>query len=167
MFAELKLVRRAMVDTARVIVEEVTLSDIERNRLESRPSIVLTAFDRERLTKMLGDTLSTADIETAFFLRQEIERADIAADDVPLNSVVRIGCEVKFVDHAEARIQHARLVLPNDAPCSHRISVLSPTGTALIGLGPGQSIRWTEQDRERSLAVLEVSAMNCDQEAVR
>jgi len=167
MFAELKLVRRAMVDTARVIVEEVTLSDIERNRLESRPSIVLTAFDRERLTKMLGDTLSTADIETAFFLRQEIERADIAADDVPLNSVVRIGCEVKFVDHAEARIQHARLVLPNDAQCSHCISVLTPTGTALIGLGPGQSIRWTEQDRERSLAVLEVSAMNDDQEAVR
>jgi len=162
MFAELKLVRRAMVDTARVIVEEVTLSDIERNRLESRPSIVLTAFDRERLTKMLGDTLSTADIETAFFLRQEIERADIAADDVPLNSVVRIGCEVKFVDHAEARIQHARLVLPNDAQCSHYISVLSPTGTALIGLGPGQSIRWTEQGRERSLAVLEVSGMNDD-----
>ena len=64
------------------------MSDIERNRLESRPSIVLTAFDRERLTEMLGDTLSTADMEAAFFLRQEIERADIAADDVPLNSVV-------------------------------------------------------------------------------
>lgn len=138
------------------------MSDIERNRLESRPSIVLTAFDRERLTDMLGDTLSTADMEAAFFLRQEIERADIAADHVPLNSVVRLGCEVKFVNHAEARIQHARLVLPNDAQCSHCISVLSPTGTALIGLGPGQSIRWTEQGRERSLAVLEVSAMNDD-----
>lgn len=161
MFAELKPVRRAIVDTM-VVAEEVTVSDIERNRLESRPSIVLTAFDRERLTKMLGDTLSTADSETAFFLRQEIERADIASDDVPLNSVVRLGCEVKFVDHAEARIQHARLVLPNDAQCSHCISVLAPTGTALIGLGPGQSIRWTEQGRERSLAVLEVSALNDD-----
>ncbi|WOH67811.1 GreA/GreB family elongation factor [Bradyrhizobium sp. BWA-3-5] len=159
MFAELKPARRAIVDTM-VVVEEVTVSDIKRNRLESRPSIVLTAFDRERLTKKLGDTLSTADIETALFLRQEIERADIAADDVPLSSVVRIGCEVKFVDHAEARIQHARLVLPNAPQCSHCISVLTPTGTALIGLGPGQSIRWTEQGRERSLAVLEVSAMN-------
>jgi hypothetical protein len=85
-----------------VVLEEVTVSDIERNWLESRPSIVLTAFDRERLTEILGDALSTADMKTAFFLRQEIERADIAADDVPLNSVVRIDCEVKFVDHAEA-----------------------------------------------------------------
>lgn len=166
MFAQLGPVRLPIVD-AMFAVKEVTVSDIERNRLESRPSIVLTAFDRERLTEMLGDSLSTADMETACFLRQEVERADIAADDVPLNSVVRIGCKVKFVDHAEARIQRARLVLPNDAQCSHCISVMSPTGTALIGLGPGQSIRWTEQGRERSLAVLEVSATSGDCEAVR
>jgi hypothetical protein len=40
----------------------------------------------------------------------------------------------------------------------HCISVLSPIGTAVFGLGPGQSIRWTEQGRERRLAVLEVRA---------
>ena len=50
------------------------------------------------------------------------------------------------------------LVFPEEARCNHCISVLSPVGSALIGLGPGQSIRWTEQGRERSLAVLEVRA---------
>jgi hypothetical protein len=40
----------------------------------------------------------------------------------------------------------------------HCISVLSPIDTAVFGLGPGQSIRWTEQGRERRLAVLEVRA---------
>jgi regulator of nucleoside diphosphate kinase len=65
---------------------------------------------------------------------------------------------VKFVDHADARIRRAQLVFPEEAQCNHYISVLSPIGSALIGLGPGQSIRWTEQGRERSLAVLEVRA---------
>ena len=141
-----------------VVVEEVTVSDIERSRLDGRPSIVLTAFDRERLAEMLDGTLSTADMETVLFLRQEIERAEIAAEDVPLNSVVRLGCEVKFVDHAEARIQKAQLVLPEEAQRADCISVLSPIGSALIGLGPGQSIRWTDQGREHSLAVLEVGS---------
>jgi regulator of nucleoside diphosphate kinase len=65
---------------------------------------------------------------------------------------------VKFVDHADARIRRARLVFPEQAQCNHCISVLTPIGSALIGLGPGQSIHWTEQGRKRSLAVLEVRA---------
>ena len=134
------------------------MSNIERSHPDQRPPIVLTAMDRERLSALLGDALKTVDTETACFLREEIERADIAPDDVAPNSVVRLGCDVKFVDHADARIRQAQLVFPEEAQCSHCISVLSPIGSALIGLGPGQSIRWTEQGRERSLAVLEVRA---------
>jgi regulator of nucleoside diphosphate kinase len=134
------------------------MSNVERNHPEQRPSIVLTALDRERLFALLGDALTTVDMETACFLREEIERADIAPDDIAPNSVVRVGCSVKFVDHADARIRRVELVFPEEAQCNHCISVLSPIGSALIGLGPGQSIRWTEQGRERSLAVLEVRA---------
>jgi regulator of nucleoside diphosphate kinase len=134
------------------------VSNIERSNPEQRPPIVLTAMDRETLSALLGDSLKTMDTEVACFLREEIERADIAPDDVAPNSVVRLGCDVKFVDHADARIRHAQLVFPEEAKCNHCISVLSPIGSALIGLGPGQSIRWTEQGRERSLAVLEVRA---------
>ncbi|WP_418219787.1 GreA/GreB family elongation factor [Bradyrhizobium icense] len=63
---------------------------------------------------------------------------------------------MKFVDHADARIQQAQLVFPDEVLRRRCISVLSPIGSALIGLGPGQSIRWTEQGRKRRLAVLEV-----------
>ena len=139
------------------------MSNIERSHSEQRPSIVLTALDRERLSALLGDALTTVDMETACFLREEIDRADIAPDDVAPNSVVRLGCDVKFVDHADARIRRAQLVIPDEAQCNHCISVLSPIGSALIGLGPGQSIRWTEQGRERSLAVLEVRASRLNQ----
>jgi regulator of nucleoside diphosphate kinase len=136
----------------------VAMTNIERSHPEQRPPIVLTALDRERLFALLGDALTTVDKETVRFLREEIERADIAPDDVAPNSVVRLGCDVKFVDHADARIRRAQLVLPEGTQCNRCISVLSPIGSALIGLGPGQSIRWTEQGRERSLAVLEVRA---------
>jgi regulator of nucleoside diphosphate kinase len=134
------------------------VSNIERSHPEQRPPIVLTAMDRETLSALLGDSLKTMDTDVACFLHEEIERADIAPDDVAPNSVVRLGCDVKFVDHADARIRRAQLVFPEEAKCNHCISVLSPIGSALIGLGPGQSIRWTEQGRERSLAVLEVRA---------
>jgi regulator of nucleoside diphosphate kinase len=139
------------------------MSNIERSHPEQRPPIVLTALDRERLSALLGDALTTVDKETACFLREEINRADIAPDDVAPNSVVRLGCDVKFVDHADARIRRVQLVFPEKAECNHCISVLSPIGSALIGLGPGQSIRWTEQGRERSLAVLEVRVSGLDQ----
>ena len=65
------------------------MSNIERSRLEQRPPIVLTALDREKLFALLGDALMTVDKEAACFLREEIERADIAPDDVAPNSVVR------------------------------------------------------------------------------
>ena len=124
---------------------------------EGRPSIVLTEMDREILSRLLGDA-STTKMEIACLLREEIDRADIVPDSVALNSVVRLGCDVKFVEHANPHIRRARLVLPEEARSNHCISVLSSIGTALIGLGPGQVIRWTEQRGERSLAVLEVGA---------
>ena len=141
-----------------IVAKETTMNDFERNRVEQRPPIVLTASDRERLFALLGAAPAALNTEVACFLREEIERADVAPDDVAPNSVVRLDCDVKFVDHADARIQQAQLVVPGEARRSHCISVLSPIGSALIGLGPGQSIRWIEQGRERSLAVLEVGS---------
>ena len=94
------------------------MSDIERSRPEQRPPIVLTALDHEKLFALLGDALMSRQIRSS-----------------------ELGCDVKFVDHADARVRRARLVLPEQAQCNHCISVLSPIGSVLIGLGPGQSIR--------------------------
>lgn len=135
------------------------MSPLSQNRVAAqRPPILLTVSDRERLFALLGTAAVTASSEAAFFLREEIERADVVPDDVAPSAVVRLGCEVTFVDLSDARIRQAQIVLPEEALGSHSISVLSPIGTALIGLGPGQSIRWTDQGRERSLAVIEVGA---------
>ena len=137
--------------------KETAMSNFQGNRVERRPPILLTVSDRERLFALLDTAPATLNMEAACFLREEIERADIVPDNVSSNAVVRLGSDVRFVDLSDARMQQAQLVFPGEAQ-HHRISVLSPIGSALIGLGPGQSICWTEQGRERSLAVLEVRA---------
>ena len=54
--------------------------------------------------------------------------------------------------------RRVELVFPIDADISaNKVSVLTPIGTALIGLAAGQSIRFTTQDgREQTLTVLSV-----------
>jgi regulator of nucleoside diphosphate kinase len=134
------------------------MSRAEEIHSEQRPPIVLTRLDREQLFALLHNALTTADLCIARFLREEIERAEIVPDDVASNSAVRMGCHVKFIDHDDERIRCAKLVFPEESQNSHCISILSFIGSALIGLGPGQSIHWTEHRSERMLTVLEICA---------
>jgi regulator of nucleoside diphosphate kinase len=134
------------------------MSRAEEIHSEQRPPIVLTRLDREQLFALLHNALTTADRCIARFLREEIERAEIVPDHVASNSVVRMGCHVKFIDHDDERIRCAKLVFPEESQNSHCISILSSIGSALIGLGPGQSIHWTEHRSERRLTVLEICA---------
>ncbi len=122
-----------------------------------RPSIVLTPADRDKLLALIWELQSSARARNVEFLREEVERADVAPGDISPTSVVRMGSDVKFIDHGDERIHHAKLVFPEERREPRFISVLSPVGSALIGLGPGQTIRWIEQSGERSLSVLEVS----------
>jgi regulator of nucleoside diphosphate kinase len=142
-------------------------SDFNEMQSLQRPPIVLTTADRDRLVALLCAAETTSGSGSARFLREELERADIAPDDVAPASVVKMGSRVKFVDHADVRIHRATLVFPGEVEDSHRVSVLSSVGSALIGLGPGQSIQWTEQGGQRSLAVLEVSAGDASDHACK
>jgi regulator of nucleoside diphosphate kinase len=121
-----------------------------------RPPIVLTIRDREQVRRLLKDSASTLDPETAEFLREEIERADVAPETAK-GMMVGLGCKVKFIDHKEQQVAVSRLVHPDQANGTGCISVLSPIGGALIGLGPGQSIAWTSRGEQYELTVLEVS----------
>jgi regulator of nucleoside diphosphate kinase len=141
-----------MVNERQAIVESV-----DRGSPERRPPIVITTMDRERLLALLN-TASIKDSSAGSFLREELDRADIVSSNIASTSLVTMGCEVKFIDHESERIRHIRLVYPDEANNDRCTSVLSTIGSALIGLGPGQSIRWTEQERERRLTVLEVQA---------
>jgi regulator of nucleoside diphosphate kinase len=59
---------------------------------------------------------------------------------------------------AEGRTRRVTLVYPTEADiAAGRISVLTPIGTALIGLSQGQSVDWTARDgRRHRLTVVSV-----------
>jgi regulator of nucleoside diphosphate kinase len=71
-----------------------------------------------------------------------------------------MGCEVDFRDDMTGRVQTVTLVYPQEADISKgRISVLTPIGTALIGLPVGKSIDWATRTGEtKRLTVLKVCA---------
>jgi regulator of nucleoside diphosphate kinase len=58
----------------------------------------------------------------------------------------------------DGRERRVELVFPGEADIgAGKISILTPIGTALIGLSEGQSIAWTARDgSERHLTVLKV-----------
>src|SRR6185437_489891 len=63
--------------------------------------------------------------------------------------VVSMGCEVEFRDESTGRVQKLILVDPREADIEQRkISVLTPVGTALIGLRTGTSITWETRTGE-------------------
>ena len=128
-------------------------SDSNGSHAEQRPPIVLAAADRDALLELLR----TADSGGATFLREELERADIACGEVSTSAMMSIGSTVKFIDHKATSIKEVKLVLPYEANGIDLISVTGALGSALIGLGPGQTITWYEDQTERRTTVLETN----------
>jgi len=123
----------------------------------ARPRITLTAMDYEKLSG-LANAASHTMPEVAAELAEELERAHVLPKGRHAGSTVRMGCEVEFRDDVTGRVQTVTLVYPNEADIAKgRISVLTPIGTALIGLPVGKSIDWTTRNGEKKrLTVLSV-----------
>jgi regulator of nucleoside diphosphate kinase len=123
---------------------------------ETKPPITLSAKDYARLSQL---ALAAADRmpSVASVLAEELERAHVLADG-PSGHSIGMGSEVEFRDDTTGKVQTATLVYPSDADISlGRISVLTPVGTALIGLGAGDSITWeTRMGELRQLTVLRI-----------
>lgn len=120
------------------------------------PALLVGADDQQRLTTLALDALQRVP-DVAAELLAEMERAEVMTA-VP-SSVVQMGSRVTFVaDDGQER--SVVLVYPGQADIgAGRISILTPIGTALIGLSEGQSIAWTTRDgRRRRLTVQRVEA---------
>lgn len=119
-----------------------------------KPRIIVSESDFERLTG-LAETAMERIPEVAEELQAEMERAKVVpAGKIPAD-VVRMGSFVSFgSDSAQQR--RVQLVFPGEADIEQgRISILTPIGTALIGLAAGQSIAWTAHDGRRHTLTVE------------
>jgi len=123
----------------------------------TKPKIALLAEDYERLSLLARAAMSKMP-ELADGLAEELERAHVLPKGRQSKDIVSMGSAVEFRDNTTGKSRRVILVYPEQADISQgRISVLTPVGTALIGLSAGQSITWkTRLGESRQLTVIQI-----------
>jgi len=75
-------------------------------------------------------------------LIDELERAEIVESKNLPDNVVRMNSTVTFTMTSTNKTFARKLVYPSDTQESGTLSILTPVGSALIGLSAGQEIEW-------------------------
>jgi regulator of nucleoside diphosphate kinase len=125
------------------------------------PNIVLGNNEHHKLL-VLAMAHSGHAADDADWLLHELDRAEVLPDEVIPSDVVRMDSTVRFSTSGSERT--VTLVFPEYADINTgRIYILTPIGTALLGLRPGQSINWLTRDgRKQRLTVTEIlNGDNC------
>jgi regulator of nucleoside diphosphate kinase len=123
----------------------------------TRPAVTLSAEDYERLSA-LAYAARNRQPQLAAELAEEVGRAHVRAKGEPLEQFVSMNSEVEFRDDTNGKVRKVMLVFPEAADILQgKISVMTPVGTALIGLHTGDTITWeTPGGETRQLTVLSV-----------
>lgn len=129
----------------------------QSNNNYSEPRITLTASDHEHLSGLARAAMRSMPAAAAN-LADELDRAQVLAKGRRPIDVVGMGCEVEFRDESNGRVQTVTLVDPSEADIGQgKVSVLTPVGTALIGLRTGATIAWeTRTGQLKELTVMKV-----------
>jgi regulator of nucleoside diphosphate kinase len=120
--------------------------------------IIVTHRDRDRLLQVV-DVFTALQYDVLVeFLRHELLRANVVAPDEVPRSIATMNSRVRYRENETGTILTSTLVYPGEEDSwLGRVSILTPTGTALIGLSEGQTISWRDQPgRMRSLTLLDV-----------
>jgi regulator of nucleoside diphosphate kinase len=136
----------------------ISLSDFSLS-----PEIMLASSEHRLLLRLAAGSGQTADDSDE--LLYELERATVVPDQFLPSDTVRMGSTVSFRT-GDGENKSVELVLPVDADiAAGKVSVLTPIGTALLGLRTGQSISWRTRDgRRQALTVLQVMPPQIDEE---
>ena len=117
------------------------------------PTIIIGTTDQRALLSLL-DLQDTAASER---LSVELHRAVVDDQHAVPADVVAMSSEVVYEDCDTLARRTVRLVYPKDADAARgQISVLAPIGSALLGLGVGQSISWQVPGGTKRIRVVEV-----------
>lgn len=116
------------------------------------PIIARTHHDK------ISAILHAAHSDVSDFLEEELGRATIVSDEELPKNVVTMNSFVTYQDMETGKESQVTLVYPADADLDqNKISILSPVGSALIGLQEGQFINWPlPSGKKKQLKVLSV-----------
>jgi len=136
-------VLRRVIQIVRIATAGYKNSESKENTVREYP-IIVSDIDVYRLRGLLGAARGgILDLAHLDDLRNELERAIVMpVGEVP-RGVVTMGAKVQVRDLGNGRIEGFELVYPRDADASaHRLSVLAPLGTALLGNAEGDAVEW-------------------------
>lgn len=106
------------------------------------PSITVSSHDLARLEALLDSPPASA-LPAAAALSDELTRATVLAPGEMPAGIVKMHSRVECEDATTGDKHVLTLVYPREANVDeHKVSVLAPVGTALLGLSIGQSIDW-------------------------
>lgn len=135
----------------------MTIEHTTTTETRSQPRITLSAEDHDRLST-LANAARHAMPDLAAGLADEIGRAHVLAKGLQPHDIVCMNSAVTFRDDTTGKVRTVTLVYPAEADIAQaKISVMTPVGTALIGLPRGRAIAWETPNGEvRQLTVLSV-----------
>lgn len=112
------------------------------NAIDARPSIVLSSTDVTQIERLL-DQPEVEKLPVAALLAEEIARATVLPPSQIPPGVVTMNASLTCVEVDSGKEHHITLSYPSQADvAAGRISLLTPMGSALLGLSVGQSIAW-------------------------
>jgi len=119
------------------------------------PPITLVKADVDKLSKLAA---LRGNSPIAAYLANELDRAHVVETFGPDGRVIRLGSRIVFRDTTKRDPSEITLVMPSEADIGKgRVSIMTPVGAALLGLGKGQAITFTlPKGEDRTLLVLEV-----------
>lgn len=118
---------------------------------EQKPPISISRLDYERLLNLANSVVDRSP-DIAEELLNELYRADVV--DNGLENFIQMGSVVEYRAE-DGQTRRVELVYPGKADIAlGKISVLTPIGTALIGLSAEQSIDWTSLDGRRHILTI-------------
>ena len=125
-----------------------------KNSSRRKPAISISDTDYPRLMR-LAEAIANQSPALADELLEELERARVIKVARLPDTVVRMGSTVTYSSD-DGQNKTVTLVFPAEADIARgRVSILTPVGTALIGLSPQQSIEWTARDGRRHRLTVE------------
>lgn len=107
-----------------------------------KPNIVLSSLDAERLENLM-DSLTDEIFPGKKNLEEELARANVVDPREIPATVVTMNSTVRFKVEPLADELLLTLVYPRDSDAANgKISILTPVGSALLGLSQGDQIEW-------------------------
>ncbi|HEY7153823.1 MAG TPA: nucleoside diphosphate kinase regulator [Gemmataceae bacterium] len=123
-------------------------------------AIILSDVDYQRLEALVESARYDASLHQDYLdaLEGELKRAQIVPQSEVPDEVITMNSVVRLRDLDTDEVDQFQLVYPADADMAqHRISVLAPVGTAILGYQRGDVIEWPVPAGLRRLRVEMVS----------